>query len=119
MNSLISNDEPAHRQLLIDALKAEGMDAYEYHSGGGCMHVCVDLINETGEAGAENLLQIASGSVDSSCDVCLMGWNESGNVQNGNLIRALTFKDAMNAFKKYWSEQDVWIKLFEQGNLDT
>jgi hypothetical protein len=111
----IDNDEPAHRQALTEALRAEGLDAYEYHSGGGCMHVVVDLVSEDG---GENLLQIATGSVASQCDVALMGWNEHSNVQSNDWIRALTLRDAVVAFKRYWSEQEALVDRFRRGEMN-
>jgi len=111
----IDNDEPAHRQALIEALRAEGMDAYEYHSGGGCMHVCVDLVNEDG---GEDLLQIATGSVASPCDVSLMGWNDNGNVQSPYFMRTPTLPDAVTTFRRYWAERKFWITRFKTGELD-
>ncbi len=56
------------------------MDAYEYNSGGNTMHVCVDLVN--GEADPEELLQVATGSAESPCDVGLMGYSASDNHRN-------------------------------------
>lgn len=111
----MDNDEPSHRAALIEALRAEGLDAYEYHSGGGLMHVVADLVNQ--EDG-EDLLQIATGSVASPCDVALMGWNESGNVQNEDWIRTPSLRDAVTAFKRYHADRDTWIRRFHAGELD-
>ena len=109
------NDLSEHRQALIEALRAEGMNAYEYHSGGGLMHVVVDLVNEEG---SDDLLQIATGSVSSPCDVMLMGWNEQGNVQSDSCIRTLTLADATSAFTSYTAESEMWLEKFRSGALD-
>jgi len=111
----IDNDEPAHRAALIEALRAEGMEAYEYHSGGGVMHVVVDLVNEEGN---ENLLQIATGSVASLCDVGLMGWNDNGNVQSPDFTHTPTVRDTVKAFKNYHADGEAWIRRFHSSELD-
>lgn len=110
----LNNDEPEHRQALIHALRREGLEAYEFHSGGGTMHVVVDLVNEPGG----DLLQIATGSAASPCDVGLMGWRNQANVQDETWIAALTQKQAVTAFRQYWEERSDWVHCFERGDLD-
>jgi hypothetical protein len=111
----LDSDREDHRRALIRALAEEGLDPYEYHSGGGLMHVVVDLVNEEG---GEDLLQIATGSVASPCDVGLMGWNENGNVQDESYTRTPMLGDAVAAFKRYWSEKEVWVTRFRAGELN-
>jgi len=109
------NDQPDHRRALIEALRADGLDVYEYHSGGGCMHVAVDLVNDKG---GEDLFQIATGSAASSCDVGLMGWNENGNVQSRSWVQTATLSEAVAVFQRFWGERNYWIAQFVSGNLD-
>ncbi len=109
------NDLSEHRQALIEALRAEGLGAYEYHSGGGIMHVVVDLVNEEG---SDDLLQITTGSVSSPCDVMLMGWNENGNVQNEKWTHTPTLREAVEAFRTFLATRQVWIERFRSGALN-
>ena len=50
------NEDPEHRQALIAVLKAHGLEAHEYGSGGGFNHVCVYLVAEE-----QDWLAIATG----------------------------------------------------------
>ena len=111
----IDNDDPEHRRMLIAALREEGLDAYEYHSGGGLMHVVVDLVNDAPEG--EDLLQIATGSVASPCDVGLIGWGPDGNVWTPEFVRTPPLADAVAAFRRFYAERTRWITAFREGWL--
>jgi len=112
----IDNDEPVHRQLLIEALRTRGLDAYEYNSGGNTMHVCVDLIN--GEMNTEELLQVATGSADSPCDVGLMGYSATGQAGLSDWMRTRTIDDAVAAFGRYVADRDEWVARLRRSELD-
>lgn len=116
-NVELNNDEPIHRQALIQALQSQGLDAYEYNSGGGTMHVCVDLVD--GEASPDELLQITTGSADSPCDVGIMGYSASGQAQSPDFIRTPTLEDAVSAFKDCYRERDQWVERLRAGELNT
>lgn len=110
----LDNDLQEHRQALIEELGAGGLDAYEYHSGGGLTHVVVDLVNEEG---ANSLLQIATGSITSPCDVALMGWNENGDVQSPDWQPVETLGEAIRTIQTLWAKREQWIVWFEHGDL--
>ncbi len=111
----MDNDQPEHRAALVAALRQEELDAYEYHSGGGLMHVVVDLLRDDT---SDDLLQIATGSVASPCDVSLMGWRNGGHVQDDDRTRTPTLQDAVHAFRGYMAEKESWVGMFLSGALD-
>ena len=110
------NDEPAHRDALIKTLRARGLDAYEYNSGGNTMHVCVDLVN--GEMDSEELLQVATGSADSLCDVGLMGYSATGQAGSREWARTPTLDEAIAAFGRYVADRDEWVARLRRSALD-
>lgn len=111
----MNNDLPEHRAALITTLQQQGLDAYGHHSGGGLMHVVVDLLRDDASG---DLLQAATGSVASLCDVSLMGWRNGGNVQDSQWTRASTLQDAEDALRDYVARKDYWISRFHSGALD-
>ena len=133
------NDDPSHREVLIQALDSAGLNASEFNSGGDIMHVLVPLIDPYSNSGinsAENpetaqktaaylkkckedaSLYIATGSAASSCDIGFIGDDGCGN-QIGSPLweHAETLDDAVNIFLKLWQERDHWLQEFMEGKL--
>lgn len=116
-HTAFDNDDESHRRSLIAALQQYGFSAYEYHSGGGCMHVVVDLFND-GPGMTNDILQIATGSIESLCDVGLMGWRNGANAQGSDWKKAATLDEARMAFQHYWQGREQWIQRFLNNEFD-
>lgn len=133
------NDDPSHRKALIQVLDSAGLNALEFNSGGGIMHVLVPLIDPYSDSeisSAENpeiaqkiityqkkckeevSLYIATGSAASSCDIGFIGDDGYGNqVDSPVWDHAETLDDAVNIFLKLWQERDHWLQEFIEGKL--
>lgn len=106
-------DRAEHRAALISLLQAEGLKAYEYHSGGGLFHVCVDLLNETDP----DWLAIATGETDGPA-IGLMGERDGHQVESGFDDAPKTFGDMTARFQAFWNERENWIAMFRASALD-
>ena len=80
------------------------------------MHVCVDLVN--GEMDPEELLQVATGSADSPCDVGLMGYSATGQAGSPDWVRTPTLDEAVAAFGRYMADRDEWVARLRRSALD-
>ena len=112
-DAALHNDNSEHRQALIAALVERGLDAYEYGSGGGWQHVCVYLFSEDG-----NWLAIATGSMETECEIGLMGDRDQYQVGDEFPIKPRTLADATDGFQHYWDERDRWVQTYRAGLLD-
>lgn len=111
--TLIDNHNPEDRRRLIEALWSFGFRATEYDSGGGTTHVVVPILEE-----GDDLLQIATGEIESRCDVSLMGWRRGEQVQADTWIAAQSMEDAIIHFEKYFQDREQWIERFYLGEMD-
>ena len=113
LNAPFLNDDPEHRQALIAALKAHGLEAHEYGSGGGFNHVCVYLVAEK-----QDWLAVATGSMESECEVGLFGDRNQYQVGNEFDKHPITLTEVVNSFEEYWGEKEKWIGMYHEGLLD-
>lgn len=111
----MNNDQPSDRSRLIGELVSRGIPAYEYHSGGGAVHVAVDLKNDP-ESG--DLLQIATGSSMSACDLGMMGWRQDETWESSSWETNVSFESAVELFTRYWREREQLVVMFDSGQLD-
>lgn len=110
----MNNDDPANRETLIHNLNARGIPAYEYHSGGGIMHVAVNLIDD---AETEDLLQIATGSAETCCDLGLMGWRDGGSWEGADWIPIASMQEAEEHIHLLWEDREKLCARFLGGTL--
>ena len=138
---MFDNDDPAQRKALIRALQASGLDAAEYSSGGGIMHVIVPLLDDSTDPATVNAsdpslrteletgvlswphsasLLIATGSAYKPCDVGLFGYNgrtgEQVELPEWEVAKSLQEAEAL--FQRFWNERDRWLGFFLDGKLD-
>ena len=109
----LDHDLPEDRAALIAALRAEGLDAVAYGTGGGNHHVAVAI--------AENV-SIATASDASPCAVCILG--HAGTIQlhsatvSGGVVTAATIAEAVAAFQGFWADRVRWLALVATGELN-
>ena len=138
---MLDNDNPDHRAELVKRLNAKGLPAFEWESGGGIVHVVVPLLQEGEtryEINAESTelisdlqkalkhnpynphLYIATNSLQTSCEIGLMGEDAYGNfVSSKNWDRVIEFEAAEKSFYSLWKNRDNWLRKWVSGELDT
>ena len=109
----LDNRNPEHRQTLIAALAARGLEAHEERSGGNNWHVSLYLINQ-GVA----WLSIATTTDETACDVGLMGMRYGLSAGEAVWEPVRTIDEAVAAFERRWHEQVNWEARFRVGDLD-
>lgn len=111
----MNNDSMGDRRKLIEELQRRGIEAYEYTSGGGIMHVAADLHKD-----GDDLLQVATGSAETDCEVVLLGWR--GDYQVGNSPQdwyyPATVEEAATSFEDLRARRDELIDHFRAGELN-
>lgn len=107
------NSNQEDRRRLMEALWSRGYSVSEYSSGGGTVHVVLPLLEE-----GEDMLFIATGDIDSNCDISLIGWHGGEQVQTDTWISVSTLEEAVLGFERFLSEQNVWLERFRSGELD-
>ena len=138
---MFDNGDPGHRKALIRTLQGRGLDAIEYSSGGGIMHVMVPLLDACTdpptvtasdpslrielESGLQiwphkALLCIATGSAYELCEVGLFGYNgQTGDqVELTKWEKTSSIEEAETVFQRFWDERDRWLRSFLAGELD-
>lgn len=108
------NDDAGDRKALIEALNALGIPAYEYHSGGGIMHVTADIVDD---AATDDLLQVATGSSDTDCDVGLMGWLNGESWEAPDWTAVHSMQEAIERFAELWADREQLAASFRDGTL--
>ena len=109
----LDNRNPEHRQALIAALAARGLEAHEERSGGSNWHVSLYLINQ-GVA----WLSIATTTDETACDVGLMGMRYGLSAGEAVWEPVRTIDEAVAAFERRWNGQGEWEARFRVGDLD-
>lgn len=129
---MFENDDPAQRSKLIDTLNESGLDAWEFNSGGGIMHVIVTLLDFTVDPPIitahdpelktqlqkavsnwpEAYLYIATNSLNTDCEIGLMGADGAtgGQIEAGNWLPVDSLENAVLKFQGYWHERDKWLR---------
>ena len=79
------------------------------------MHVVVDLVADSGN----HIIQVATGNIETLCDVGVMGWNENGKIGSPDWVQAPTLSTAAGAFEIYLADRDKWIQRSNAGELNT
>lgn len=138
---MFDNDDPEQRASLIQALHSVGLDAWDLNSGGGVMHVIVTLLDGTVDppvisaqapklrADLENALRtwpcdsalyIATNSLQSECDIGLMGTDgrTDAQVATSEWKHTDSLEEAVRAFQQLWAKRDSWLKKFIEGKLE-
>ena len=137
---IFDNDDPTQRQALIEALAAKGLEASDYNSGGGIMHVLIPLVDPYSEpslVAAESpeveqkvrsyfekcpeaaSLYIVTGSAMSNCDIGFIGDNgKGGQIETPKWEHADIIVEAVVIFMKLWSQRDQWLNAFIRGDLN-
>ena len=139
---MFENDDPAQRKNLITALTEKGLDALELNSGGGTMHVIIQLFDywvDPPVNAAEDLalrldlknaaknwpyagyLYIATNNDQTDCEVGLMGVDGKTDAQVSmeEWAPVGSLEEAVETIQRYWSERDKWIRAFLVGELVT
>lgn len=137
---MFENDDPKQRKQLIKALKKNGLDAWELNSGGGTMHVIVTLfdfsvnplVNSATDATlfsklestskewtSDGYLYIATNSLQSDCEIGLMGWDGRTDAQVSleawKPIESL--EEAVQTIQQHWNDRDKYIQAYLAGEL--
>ena len=137
---MFDNDDPNQRQDLIRALKSIGLNAWEFNSGGGIMHVVVPLLDRICDPPVvqaqdpeirsylengikvwphETCLYIATNSLRTTCEVGLMG----NDGRTGNQVTSAEWEhvdslgEVVSVFQRYWRERDTWLRKLISGEL--
>ena len=110
---LLDNQNPEHRQALIAALAARGLEAHEERSGGNVWHVSVYLLKE-----ASDWLAISTATEETACDVGLMGERGGRAAGEARWEPVDTLAAAVAAFERRWNDQDEWTAQLRVGDLD-
>ena len=138
---MFDNDDPDKREELIQALQAAGLEAGEWDSGGGITHVIVPLLDPYADppriytrdpavfselwAGLqawphEASLYIATNSLQTTCDIGLMGSDGQTGRQaatpSWQPVRSL--EEAVSLFQRFWNERDKWLRALLAGELN-
>lgn len=137
---MFENDDPTQRENLIKALTSLGMDAWELNSGGGTMHVIVTLFDytvyppvnaarnptlrsELQEATsawpAESYLYLATNSLQTECEIGLMGVDgrTGAQVSLEEWKPVSSIEEAIDAIQQLWNERDTWLRRYLSGEL--
>jgi hypothetical protein len=137
---MFENDDPHHRGALLKALRERGLDAVEFNSGGGTMHVIVALIDYVYEPSVntaesqelrselensargwphESYLYISTNSLQTNCEIGLMGLDgrTGAQVSHNEWEPVESLEDAVEVFQKYWNERDKWVRAFVADDL--
>jgi hypothetical protein len=135
---MFDNDNSAHRGQLIHALSSRGLDAWEFNSGGGIMHVVVSLLDASvipaiitaKDARLQKVLlekaeswpscaqlYIATNSLQSPCEIGLMGNDGVTGDQIGSEQWEMvnTLEEALSIFLRYWEARDRLLETFLSG----
>lgn len=119
MTELLNNMNSDHRQALIAALGARGLDAHEERSGGNVWHVSLYLLQE-----GQDWLAISTATGETACDVGLMGGRHDARTDSDAVAGeerwepASTLDSAVAAFEARWTAKEKWIARFHDGELD-
>lgn len=139
---MFDNDAPLQRGNLIEALRATGLEAGEWDSGGGIMHVIVPLLNlytdppticaqDPGlrsklEVGLQAWLHsaslyIATNSLRTACEIGLVGddGQTGAQVTTADWEHVDSLEEAVSLFQGYWDERDKWLEAFLRGDINT
>lgn len=139
-NEMFENDNPKDREKLIEKLKAKGLPAVEFNSGGGILHVMVPLLRSS-ERGLEIHAQdselrlelesaleynpyhphlfVATNNLRTSCEIGLMGEDAYGEVicmYDWELIPDVEL--AVAIFEGFWNKRDEWLQKWMAGALN-
>jgi len=139
-NEMFENDNPNDREQLIEKLRAKGLPALEFDSGGGILHVIVPLL-QSSKRGLEIHAQdselrieleraleynpfyphlfIATTSASTSCEIGLMGEDAYGEVISAydwELIPDVEL--AVAIFEGFWNKRDEWLQKWMAGALN-
>jgi len=136
---MLDNDNSVDRADLAAQLRAKGMPAFEWSLGGDLTHVVVPLLQEGEEGyeinsldgdlglelhailehGAHNpYLFIATNSLESACDIGLMGEDIYGQfVGSAHWEHAAEVEDAIGLFRGFWENGDEWLRKWADGDL--
>ena len=109
----LDNRDPEHRQALIAALAARGLEAHEECSGGNLRHVSVYLLHEAGD-----WLAISTATDETACDVGLMGERAGRAAGEACWEPVGDLAAAVAAFERRWGDQDEWAARSRVGQLD-
>ena len=109
----LDNRNPEHRQALIAALAARGLEAHEERSGGSNWHVSLYLINQ-----GVSWLSIATATDETACDVGLMGMRDGRTAGEARWEPVGDIGAAVSAFERRWNDQDEWAARLRVGDLD-
>jgi hypothetical protein len=137
---MYDNDDPVQRANLIKVIAAYGLDAWEFNSGGGIMHVVVTILDTSVEPpiiSAQNpdlqgqleeavktwsheaTLYIATNSLRTNCEIGLMGndGRTGSQVASAEWEHVDSLDEAVFVFRKFWNERDRWLQDFVEGKL--
>ena len=136
---MLDNDNPEHRADLVAQLRAKGLPAFEWSSGGDINHVVLPLRQEGDEGyeiNAENgdlapelhtilehsqhnpHLFIATNSLLTSCEIGLMGEDVDGEfVASENWRHAADFESAVGLFEEFWQNGHEWLRKWVDGEI--
>jgi hypothetical protein len=137
---MFENDNSNDREQLIEKLRAKGLPASEFDSGGGTLHVIVPLLRSS-ERGLEIQTQdselrielehaleynpyhphlfIATNNLRASCEIGLMGEDAYGeviSVYDWELIPDVDL--AVAIFEGFWNKRDEWLQKWMAGALN-
>jgi len=137
---MFENDNPNNREQLIERLKAKGLPAFEFDSGGGIFHVIVPLLRSS-ERGLEIHAQdselrlkiesaleynpyhphlfIATNNLRTSCEIGLMGedaYGEAISAYDWELIPDVKLAAAI--YEGFWKKRDEWLQMWMAGVLN-
>lgn len=105
--------EDSTRREIFLFLHRAGLDAYEYHSGGGLFHVVVDVVNEA----SGDVLHIATGQADGKLVVGLMGWRSGGSWESEEWTPAASAPLAGKLILQLWNNRDEIARGFREGTI--
>ncbi len=138
---MFDNDDPEQREELIQALQAAGLEAGEWDSGGGITHVIVPLLDPYSDPPTINAqdpslrpglegglrawpheasLYIATNSLQTTCDIGLMGSDgrTGDQVATANWEHVNSLEEAVSLFQQLWDERDRWLGAFLAGEIN-
>ena len=137
---MFESHNPNDREQLIEKLRAKGLPASEFDSGGGILHVIVPILRSS-ERGLEIYAQdielrreleraleynpyhphlfIATNNLRTSCEIGLMGEDAYGEVistYDWELIPDVELAAAI--FEGFWNKRDEWLQKWMAGALN-
>ena len=119
MSEPLNNMNPGHRQELIAALAARGLDAHEERSGGSVWHISLYLLQK-----GQDWLAISTATDETACDIGLMGERHDARICLDATVGekqwepAATLEAAVAAFARRWAAKEDWVARFRNGELD-